>query len=59
VDVFKDYYQSQKNAVPKLTFDFFAQKAGFSSPSFQKLVMDGQKKHDDGEYLKKFQGRYD
>ena len=39
----RDYYQSQKNAVPKLTFRLFAQKAGFSSPSFQKLVMDGKK----------------
>jgi uncharacterized protein (TIGR02147 family) len=39
----RDYYLSQKNSVPKLTFRLLAQKAGFSSPSFQKLVMDGKK----------------
>jgi hypothetical protein, TIGR02147 len=39
----REYYLSQKNSIPKLTFRLFAQKAGFSSPSFQKLVMDGKK----------------
>ena len=39
----RDYYLAQKKSVPKLTFRLFAQQAGFSSASFQKLVMDGKK----------------
>src|ERR1700690_1589343 len=39
----REYYLSQKNAIPKMTFRLFAERAGFSSASFQKLVMDGKK----------------
>ena len=39
----REYYPAQKKSVPKLTFRLFAQQAGFSSASFQKLVMDGKK----------------
>jgi uncharacterized protein (TIGR02147 family) len=42
-DFLREYYLAQKNSIPKMTFRLFAQRAGFSSASFQKLVMDGKK----------------
>ncbi len=37
------YYESQKNSRIGFSFRAFAKKAGFSSPNFIKLVMEGQK----------------
>ncbi len=39
----KDYFTSQKEAVLHFSFRFFARIAGFSSPGFLKMVMEGQR----------------
>lgn len=39
----KDYFAHQKGAVTHFSFRFFARIAGFSSPGFLKMVMDGQR----------------
>lgn len=39
----KDFYTDKKKQSKKFTFSLFAAMTGFSSPSFLKLVMDGQK----------------
>jgi uncharacterized protein (TIGR02147 family) len=39
----KDFYTDKKKQSKKFTFSLFAAMTGFSSPSFLKLVMEGQK----------------
>jgi len=39
----RDYFVSQKKAIPGFSYRLFAQKAGFASPAFFKLVVDGKK----------------
>lgn len=39
----KDYYDEQKAAIPAFSYRYFANKAGFKSKSFIKLVIDGKK----------------
>lgn len=38
-----DYFRYCKNKQPQFSYRYFSQKAGFSSPNFLKLVMDGKR----------------
>ena len=42
-DFLKDYYLEEKAKSPVFSFQYFANKAGFKSKSFLKLVIDGRK----------------
>lgn len=37
------WYESEKNRLPAFSYRYFARKAGFSSPNFLKLVIDGDR----------------
>ncbi len=39
----KDYYESKRLTAEKISFRQFARLAGFNSPSFLKMVIDGQR----------------
>lgn len=39
----KDYYAAQKGNNPHFSFRFFARLAGFTSPGYLKMVMDGER----------------
>ena len=39
----KDYYNALKKSMPGFSYKYMAERAGFSSRSFQKLVIDGKK----------------
>lgn len=39
----KDLYEERKRVQPSFSFRFFAREAGFASPNFLKLVMDGKR----------------
>ena len=39
----KDYFTFSKQQLPQFSYRYFAQKAGFRSPNFLKLVMDGKR----------------
>ena len=39
----KDYFEEKKAHCPFFSYKYFAQKAGFSSPNFLKLVIDGKR----------------
>lgn len=39
----KDYFAFSKQQLPQFSYRYFSQKAGFSSPNFLKLVMDGKR----------------
>ncbi len=39
----KDYYLSKKKSIRRFSYRSFSEKAGFSSPNFIKLVIDGKK----------------
>lgn len=39
----REFYQYEKARRPQFSFRFFSRQAGFSSPNFLKLVMDGQR----------------
>lgn len=42
-DFLQDYYKEEKARSPVFSFQYFANKAGFKSKSFLKLVIDGRK----------------
>lgn len=42
-DFLRDYYREEKARSPVFSFQYFANKAGFKSKSFLKLVIDGRK----------------
>ncbi len=42
----EDFYDEQKSANKAFSYQYFANKAGFKSKSFIKLVIDGKKKPD-------------
>jgi len=39
----REYYRDQKEKIPGFTYDILAQRGGFSSASFPKLVIDGKR----------------
>lgn len=39
----RDYYEAAKEHVPAFSYRYLARRAGFASPNFIKLVMDGQR----------------
>ncbi len=39
----KDYFAFSKQQLPQFSYRYFSHKAGFSSPNFLKLVMDGKR----------------
>src|SRR6185436_18708226 len=42
-DFLRDFYQEQKAKNPVFSYQYFANRAGFKSKSFLKLVIDGRK----------------
>jgi len=38
----RDYYQSCKKSMPRFSYRVIAERAGLSSPSFLRMVMEGQ-----------------
>lgn len=53
----KDRYQEAKAGNPAFSFRYFSQHAGFSSPNFLKLVMDG-KRNLSSDSIHKFAGAF-
>src|SRR5690606_11164244 len=39
----KDYYRIAKQTIPAFSYRYFSRRAGFSSPNFLKLVIDGKR----------------
>ena len=52
----KDYYLSKKKSIRRFSYRSFSEKAGFSSPNFIKLVIDGKKKSRKRERFQTLQG---
>src|ERR1051326_7050786 len=49
----RDFYEARKKSAEKLSFRHFARLAGFNSPSFLKMVIDG-KRNLSHESIRKF-----
>ena len=52
----RDYYDTAKHAVPAFSYRYFSRRAGFSSPNYLKLVMDGTRGLTDDSTRKMIKG---
>lgn len=50
------YYEAAKEAVPAFSYRYFSRRAGFSSPNYLKLIMDGDRNLTDDSVKKMVRG---